>query len=165
MLKIKLTHGAEELKRGSEYSTGLDLKAKGVTRIINNKLLETQWNFKEYPLQPFERVLINTGVQIECDSGGQYMPDIQIRNRSGLTLKDGILCQLGTIDYDYRGDIGLSIINLSNKEYTIKENQALAQLVIGLYMIPKVEYVEEINETVRGNDGFGSTDTEKYKWI
>jgi dUTP pyrophosphatase len=171
MIKIKLGNGAKELTRGSEYATGLDLKARGICEIIKNdkgqnKIGDVKWfndEFKEYKIKPFQRLLVRTGVYIQPDNPEEYNEgliifDATIRNRSGLTLKDGILCQLGTIDIDYRNDLGLSIINLSNEDFVIKEDMTLGQLCFGYAVIPKVKYVDELEETKRGIGGFGSTD-------
>lgn len=166
MVKVILSNGAEELTRGSELSTGLDLKAIGY-RIINEEdklndeiLLEDE----ALILKPMQRVLITTGVQIqgedsyEDEEGNVLITDIQIRPRSGLTLKNGILCHLGTIDLDYTGDLGLSLINLSGKDFKIEKGMALGQLVFGFAGIPKIKYVSRFDKkTSRGENGFGSS--------
>ena len=144
-IKIKLTNGATELIRGSEFSTGLDLKS-----------------LKEYILKPMDRVLVETGISIEPNSpeiledGNILIEDIQIRPRSGLSSK-GIVAHLGTIDLDFRGELKVSIINLSGEDYTINTGDKVAQLVFGFAGIPKINYVNELNTTVRGENGFGST--------
>ena len=106
-------------------------------------------------LKPFERKLIPTGLYIELPDGYEA----QIRPRSGLAIKSGItvLNSPGTIDADYRGEIKVILINMSNTDFTIKSGDRICQMVIAKH--EKVEFVEveEINETERGAGGFGHT--------
>ena len=106
-------------------------------------------------LKPFERQLIPTGLYIELPDGFEA----QIRPRSGLAIKSGItvLNSPGTIDADYRGEIKVILINLSNDDFTIKSGDRICQMVIAKH--EKVDFVEveEINETERGAGGFGHT--------
>ncbi|MBO7145062.1 MAG: dUTP diphosphatase [Salinivirgaceae bacterium] len=106
-------------------------------------------------LKPFERKLIPTGLYIELPDGYEA----QIRPRSGLAIKSGItvLNSPGTIDADYRGEIKVILINLSNEDFTIKSGDRICQMVIAKH--EKVEFVEvnEISETERGAGGFGHT--------
>ena len=104
-----------------------------------------------------ERVLIPTGLHVEIPEGYE----IQVRPRSGMALKHGLsFCNaIGTIDSDYRGDIGLIIINLSKEEYTIQPNERLGQLVLNKVEHVKWELVDELSNTKRGEGGFGSTGT------
>lgn len=106
-------------------------------------------------LKPFERKLIPTGLYIELPDGYEA----QIRPRSGLAIKSGItvLNSPGTIDADYRGEIKVILINLSNEDFTIKSGERICQMVIAKH--EKVDFVEveEINETERGAGGFGHT--------
>ncbi|MBR4619816.1 MAG: dUTP diphosphatase [Salinivirgaceae bacterium] len=106
-------------------------------------------------LKPFERKLIPTGLYIELPDGYEA----QIRPRSGLAIKSGItvLNSPGTIDADYRGEIKVILINLSQDEFTIKSGERICQMVIAKH--EKAEFVEvnEISETVRGAGGFGHT--------
>lgn len=106
-------------------------------------------------LKPFERKLIPTGLYIELPDGYEA----QIRPRSGLAIKSGItvLNSPGTIDADYRGEIKVILINLSQDDFTIKPGERICQMVIAKH--EKAEFVEvnEISETVRGAGGFGHT--------
>lgn len=106
-------------------------------------------------LKTLERITISTGISIELPKGYEA----QIRPRSGLASKNGItlLNTPGTIDWDYRGEIKVIIINLSNEEFMIKRGDRIAQMVINKIETPIIEIVEEINETERGANGFGST--------
>lgn len=106
-------------------------------------------------LGSLERKLIPTGLKVSIPQGYE----IQVRPRSGMTLKHGItmLNTPGTIDSDYRGDIGLIVVNLSNKEYTIQPNERLGQFVLNKVEQIEWEVVETLDETERGTGGFGST--------
>ncbi len=106
-------------------------------------------------LKPLERKLIPTGLYIELP----YGYEAQIRPRSGLAIKHGIgiLNSPGTIDADYRGEVGIILVNLSNETYTIANGDRICQMVIKRYEQIIFEEVEILSETVRGKGGFGST--------
>lgn len=106
-------------------------------------------------ITPLERVIIKTGLFIALPSGYEA----QIRPRSGLAAKKGItvLNSPGTIDADYRGEIGVILINLSNKEFIINDGDRIAQMVIAKYDRVLLEQVRVLNKTTRGEGGFGST--------
>lgn len=104
-------------------------------------------------LRPLERQLIKTGLYIELPVGYEA----QIRPRSGLALKRGltVLNTPGTIDADYRGEIGVILINLSNEEQTIEPGERICQMVIARHEQPELVAVEELSATERGTGGFG----------
>lgn len=106
-------------------------------------------------LKPFERALVKTGLFLELPQG----IECQVRPRSGLAFKNGItvLNAPGTIDADYRGEVGVILINLSNEEFTIQDGERIAQLVFAKH--EQVEFIEvqTLSETERGAGGFGST--------
>ncbi|HEY4538663.1 MAG TPA: dUTP diphosphatase [Faecalibacter sp.] len=106
-------------------------------------------------LKPLERRLIPTGLFIELPAGYEA----QVRPRSGMALKHGLTClnSPGTIDADYRGEIGVIIANVSNDPYTIEDGERIAQLVIAKHETISWETVEVLDETARGAGGFGST--------
>ena len=106
-------------------------------------------------LMPLERTLVPTGLKIELEHGYEA----QIRPRSGLSIKHGIslINCVGTIDEDYRGEVCVPVVNLSNEEYTILPDERIAQMVIAKYEQAKIEVVTELSETERGEGGFGST--------
>ncbi len=124
----------------TKQSSGLDLRANILEKII---------------LAPFERKLIPTGLSISIPEGYEA----QVRPRSGLSIKNGItvLNSPGTIDSDYRGDIGVILINLSKESYTINPGDRMAQLVFSKY--EKIEWgiVSDLTDSKRGKSGFGST--------
>ncbi len=109
----------------------------------------------EVCLQPLERALIKTGLFIELPEGYEA----QVRPRSGLALKKGVtvLNAPGTIDADYRGEIGVILINLSPKDFIVTDGERIAQLVIARHQQAEWEEVEILNDTQRGKGGFGST--------
>lgn len=108
-------------------------------------------------LQPLERRLIPTGLYIELQEGYEA----QIRPRSGLALKRGltVLNTPGTIDADYRGEIGVILINLSNEAQTIDPGERICQMVIARHEQPEIAEVEVLSETERGTGGFGHSGT------
>lgn len=109
-------------------------------------------------LGPLERALIPTGLYMQLPQGYEC----QIRPRSGLALKHGIslVNTPGTVDADYRGDIGIIVINLSNEPYTIAPGERIAQMVIKKYVHVTWEPVKRIDQTERGDGAFGHTGTE-----
>src|SRR6056297_725565 len=122
------------------YSAGMDLRA----------------NLKEeVTLKPLERKLVPTGLYIELPQGCEA----QIRPRSGMALKHGItvLNTPGTIDADYRGEIGVILINLSNSEYTINNGDRICQMIIAKHEKVELDIVEGLEESERGAGGFGHT--------
>ena len=108
-------------------------------------------------LQPGDRALIPTGLRIQLPEGYEC----QVRPRSGLALKKGItvLNTPGTVDADYRGEIGIILINLSREPFEITPGERIAQLVINQYTRIQWEPVERLDETKRGDGGFGHTGT------
>ncbi len=106
-------------------------------------------------LKPLERKLIPTGLKIELEHGYEA----QVRPRSGLSIKHGItlINCIGTVDEDYRGEICVPIVNLSNESYTIQPDERIAQMVISRVEQAEIEVVTELSETNRGEGGFGST--------
>jgi len=124
----------------TSHSAGMDLRA-----YLNETVL----------LKPLERKLIPTGLYIELPEGYEA----QVRPRSGLALKKGlsVLNTPGTIDADYRGEIGVILINLSNEEVTIENGERICQMVIAKHEKAEFIEVELLTETERGAGGFGST--------
>lgn len=106
-------------------------------------------------LQPLERAIVKTGIFLELPIGYEA----QIRPRSGLAAKKGItvLNSPGTIDADYRGELGVILVNLSNEAFTIENGDRIAQMVIAKHERADWVEVEELNTTTRGSGGFGST--------
>ena len=124
----------------TELSAGMDVRA-----------------FIEAPitLEPLERTLVKTGLFAELEKGFE----IQVRPRSGLALKKGItvLNAPGTIDADYRGEIGVILINLSKENFIVSSGDRIAQLVVCRHEQPIIKLRESLGETQRGEKGFGST--------
>ena len=123
-------------------SAGLDLRANLEAPIV---------------LKPLERTLVPTGLHIALPAGFEA----QIRPRSGLALKKGItlLNTPGTIDADYRGEIRVILVNLSTEEFVIEDGERIAQMVIARHEQAEWEEVEVLDETERGDGGFGHTGT------
>jgi dUTP pyrophosphatase len=110
---------------------------------------------KSITLKPLERAIVKTGLYIALPFGFEA----QVRPRSGLAAKKGItvLNTPGTVDADYRGEIGVILVNLSNTEFVVKDGERIAQLIIAKHERIHWNEVEILNETDRGAGGFGST--------
>lgn len=142
MIKIKIVNkGNQPLPEyATPQSAGVDLRA----------------NIDEpVELKPLSRALIPTGLHIALPEGYEA----QIRPRSGLAIKKGITClnTPGTIDADYRGDVGVILINLSSETFIVNPGERIAQMIINKFEQAEFELVEELDETERGEGGFGHT--------
>lgn len=106
-------------------------------------------------LSPLDRTIVKTGLFIELPVGCEA----QVRPRSGLAIKEGItvLNAPGTIDADYRGELGVVLVNLSHESFTVKDGERIAQLVIAKHEQAEWQEVEKLGESTRGKEGFGST--------
>lgn len=104
-------------------------------------------------LYPLDRAMFPTGVHISLPEGYEA----QVRSRSGLNKNHGVVCPTGTIDADYRGEIGVILYNLSREPVTIMHSQRIAQLVISPVIQADWQQVEHLDKTDRGENGFGST--------
>jgi dUTP pyrophosphatase len=124
----------------TNLSAGMDIRANLDSEIV---------------LGPLQRALVKTGLFIELPGGFEA----QIRPRSGLALKSGltVLNSPGTIDADYRGEIGVIMVNLSENDFVIKDGERICQMVIARHEKITWEEVELLNETERGSGGFGHT--------
>lgn len=142
MVKIKIVNrGRQQLPAyATELSAGMDLRAN-----IDESIT----------LNPMERRIIPTGLYMALPPGYEA----QVRPRSGLALKHGItvLNSPGTIDADYRGEIGVLLVNLSNEPFVITEGERIAQMVIARHEQGQFEVVDELDKTERGEGGYGHT--------
>lgn len=109
----------------------------------------------EFILMPGERKIFQTGLAVAVEDGYE----VQVRARSGLSSKQGVtvINGVGTIDSDYRGQIGVPLVNLSNVVVHIHPGDRIAQLVVNKIEQPEIIVVDELGETIRGEGGFGST--------
>ena len=141
-MKVKIINKSKHENPGysTQHCAGLDLRADLIQSLI---------------IKPFERVLVKTGLFIEIPVGYEA----QIRPRSGLALKKGItvLNSPGTIDSDYRGEIGVILINLSNEEVIIEDGERICQMIFAKYEQVEFINVDHITQTNRGDGGFGHT--------
>ncbi len=124
----------------SDASAGMDLRANLDAPVT---------------LGPLERAIIKTGLFIELPAGFEA----QVRPRSGLAAKKGVtvLNSPGTIDADYRGEIGVILVNLSNEPFVVENGERIAQLIIAKHERAEWQTVDVLTQTVRGTGGFGST--------
>ena len=141
---VKLNNNAILPDYQTKQAAGMDLHACIETPII---------------LQPLERKMIPTGIAIELPAGYEA----QIRARSGMSIKYGItmINGVGTIDADYRGEIGALVINLSNEPFKIEPGMRIAQMIVTKYSYVNWQTVEFISQTDRGDGGYGSTGMNK----
>ena len=143
-IKVKIVNSSGNAlpAYGTPLSAGMDLRA---------------WLNAPVTLQPLERRLIPTGVKIALPEGYEC----QLRPRSGLALKRGLtlLNTPGTIDADYRGEIGVIVVNLSNEPQTIENGERICQMVVARHETVEWEAVTDLDETERGAGGFGHTGT------
>jgi dUTP pyrophosphatase len=141
-MKIKIINQSQHTLPNYETlaSAGMDIRAN-LTESIT--------------LNPLERTIVKTGLFIELPIGYE----VQVRPRSGLAAKKGItvLNSPGTVDADYRGEIGVILVNLSNEPFVIENGERIAQLVIAQHERAEWIEVETLSETSRGEGGFGST--------
>lgn len=139
-MKIQIINGSHHPlpTYATEMSAGVDLRANVDSPIT---------------LRPLERCLVPTGLRIALPAGFEA----QVRPRSGLALKKGIsvLNAPGTIDADYRGEIGVILVNLSQEDFVVEDGERIAQLVVARYEQAQWEEVEVLSETERGTGGFG----------
>ncbi len=142
VMKIKVVNrGHQPLPAyATEQSAGMDLRANISEPVV---------------LRPMERRLIPTGLHIALPDGYEA----QVRPRSGLALKHGItvLNAPGTIDADYRGEVGVVLVNLSDADFVVNDGERIAQLVIARYEKAAFIEVESLDETERGQGGYGHT--------
>lgn len=142
MVQIKVVNkGNQPLpKYQTSQSAGMDLRAN-----IDAPIL----------IKPLDRKLIPTGLHISLPEGYEA----QIRPRSGLVIKNGItiINTPGTIDPDYTGDVGVILVNISNENFVVQPGDRIAQMVINKFEQAEFEVVEELDETERGEGGFGHT--------
>jgi len=124
----------------TKASAGIDLRANLKSNII---------------MKPMERIIVPTGLFLEIPVGYEA----QVRPRSGLAIKKGVtvLNTPGTIDADYRGEVMVILINLSNEDFVIQHGERIAQMVIAAHQQAEWELVNDLSETERGTGGFGST--------
>lgn len=141
-MQVKIINQSKHALPGYETSgsAGMDVRANLTERVV---------------LQPMERALIPTGLFLEIPEGYEC----QVRSRSGLAFKKGVtvLNAPGTIDADYRGEVGVILINLSNEEFVVEDGERIAQLVFAEYKQAKWIETTVLTETERGAGGFGST--------
>lgn len=140
VVKVTLDRGVQLPKYETKGSAGMDVRANISEPVVLGSL---------------ERKLIPTGIKMAIPEGYE----VQVRPRSGLALKYGISMAnaIGTIDSDYRGEIGVILINLSKDEYTVQPQERIGQLVLNKVEQMEFEVVSSLDETERGEGGFGHT--------
>ena len=131
---------------GSEYAAGLDL-----------------YSSDEYVIKPYSRECVSTGIALEWDKTNEFDENpehfyLRIAPRSGLSLKNGIDVMAGVIDYDYRGEIKVILFNSGDKDFFISKGDKIAQgILTKITRFNEIIQIEQLNDTTRGDGGFGST--------
>ena len=151
-VKVKKLGDVSDVGYSKKGDAAIDLRASGVW-VINHDDNEKELSIDEYTIQPGERILIKTGIMVELPEGHWG----NIRERSGLAIKNGLQLMGGVIDESYRGEISVIMLNTSRNPYTIKKNDRIAQMVIQPYLNADIEYVDELGNTSRGQTGFGTS--------
>lgn len=143
-MKVKVINRSSNQLPGyaTEFSAGLDVRAANNEPIV---------------LQPLGRAMVPTGLYLEIPAGYE----VQVRPRSGLAAKKGItvLNAPGTVDADYRGEVCVILVNLSDQPFTVEKGERVAQLVLARHERVEWEPVDELADSARGAGGFGSTGT------
>lgn len=150
-MKIMLDEGAKMPTRAHEFDAGLDLYAPKTTSVHGSKYTAPIYNHG-YGMVGIGQRVIDTGVHVEIPEG--YVGFI--KSKSGLMVNQGLLTD-GTIDSGYTGSIKVKLFNTSPKDYKINAGDKIAQLVIVPCLLPDLELVDHLEETDRGDGGFGST--------
>jgi dUTP pyrophosphatase len=137
------------------HAEGLPLPAYETAGSAGMDLRAALGEFETVVLEPGQRKLIPTGLKIALEPGHEA----QVRPRSGLALKHGVTClnAPGTIDSDYRGEVGVILVNHGELPFEIKRGERIAQMVIARYEQARMVEVEAVDDTARGAGGFGST--------
>ncbi|MBC2855890.1 MAG: dUTP diphosphatase [Cetobacterium sp.] len=140
IVKVIIENGVNKPEYMTEGAAGMDVKA-----FISEPIV----------LKSLERVLVPTGIKMEIPMGYE----VQVRPRSGLAIKHGIslVNTPGTIDSDYRGEVKIILINLSNEEYTVQPDERIGQFVLQKVYRMELEEVETLEDSQRSSGGFGST--------
>lgn len=135
-MKIVLDKGAYEPVRGHSTDAGLDLR----TPI-------------EFTIRPHESCVIDTGVHIKFPHGWYG----ELASKSGLNVNHSIVCCGGILDEEYTGSIVVKLYNLGHEEYHFDKGDKIVQMILKPYLAPEIEYVDKLDDTERGDQGFGST--------
>lgn len=150
-MKIMLDEGAVMPTRAHEFDAGLDLYTPKTVSIHGSKYTAPIYNHG-YGMVGIGQRVIDTGVHVEIPAGYVGL----IKSKSGLMVNAGLLTD-GTIDSGYTGSIKVKLFNTSPKDYMFKAGDKIAQLVIVPCLLPELELVDHLEETDRGDGGFGST--------
>lgn len=136
-MRIMLDEGATLPHRAHPDDAGLDLYSR-----------------EEQIILPGESAVFDTGVHVELPSGTFG----KLESKSGLHHKYDIVCMGGVVDESFRGSIRVKLTNIGHREYMVRKGQKIVQMIIQPYLAPEMEVVDELSETERGNQGFGSTE-------
>jgi len=151
-LRVKHLTDLDKINYSRDGDAALDLRASSKF-VINLDEEKKEIEQDSYLINPGERILVKTGIQVAIPKNHWG----NIKDRSGNAFNHGIHVLGGVIDENYRGEIGVVLVNLSKKEFKINKNDRIAQMIISEYKKVDIEHVDELDETNRNKDGFGST--------
>ncbi len=148
----KIEKEIDNISYSQRGSAGIDLRASGKWVVgLDSESREIKQD--KYELKSRERILIKTGIKIMIPEGHWG----NIRDRSGLAFNHGLHVMAGVVDENYRGEVGVVIVNLSKEPYEIKKNERIAQMVVCPCESAEISYEEELGDSNRGENGFGSS--------
>src|SRR3989344_6627958 len=154
ILKVKnLVDGLDKISYTKEGDAAIDLRASG-NWIIDLDSSKRELIREYYDIMPSERILIKTGIKVAIPQGHYG----HIKDRSGLAFKHGLHVLAGVVDENYREEIGVVLVNLGKNNYKLTKNERVAQMIIKRYEKVDIEYVDELDKTIR-DGGFGSSGT------
>ena len=151
-MKVRLLWGMSNVSYSKDGDAAIDLRASGKW-IINLDHEKQELDQDSYLIKPNERILVKTGIEVAIPMGCWG----NIKGRSGNAFHHGIHVLGGVIDETYRGEVGVILVNLSQKPFEVNKNDRVAQMIISEYKRVKIEYVNTLDNTNRNKDGFGST--------
>ena len=151
-MKVRLLWGMSNVSYSKDGDAAIDLKASGKW-VIDLDHEKQELDQDSYLIKPNERILVKTGIEVAIPKGCWG----NIKGRSGHAFHHGIHVLGGVIDENYRGEVGVILVNLSQKPFEVNKNDRVAQMIISEYKRVKIEYVNELDDTNRNKDGFGST--------
>ncbi|MDL2295632.1 dUTP diphosphatase [Lachnospiraceae bacterium OttesenSCG-928-E19] len=150
-MKIKIKFASDEVRKIYQESL-----TRGIEWSYGDSGIDLRSIEDDFIIQPGETRIIQSGIAFEMTDCDNDCYEVQLRPRSSMS-KRGILCHFGTIDFNYRGFMGINLSNISDQPFEIKKGDRINQMVIAPVLKPTIEFTDELSETERNAGGFGST--------
>ncbi len=150
-MKLKIKFLSDEVR-----DIYLNSESRGIEWLHGDSGIDLRSVEDDFLLMPGETKIIKSGVAMEISDCESDNFEIQLRPRSSLSKK-GIVGHFGTIDFSYRGYVGMSVTNITDQSFEVKKGERIKQMVVAPVLKPRIEFVDELSETDRGIGGFGST--------